>query len=91
MASDIDPLIGTPIAGHGLIDSEGDIDIDLDLCSDILVDENVIPTAESYSFNMVAEQDEESDNPEGRRVHKNKQFWCQMKVFMERMFQQENK
>eukprot|EP00973_Karenia_brevis_P067696 9418370-Karenia_brevis.AAC.1 len=40
---------------------------------------------------MVAEQEEESDSPEGRRIHKNKQFWYQMKMFMERMFQQENK
>eukprot|EP00973_Karenia_brevis_P056893 7915182-Karenia_brevis.AAC.1 len=75
MASDIDPLIGTPFEGQDIVDSEGDIDIDLDLCSDILADENVIPTDESYSSNMVAEQDEGSDSPEGRRIHKNKQFW----------------
>eukprot|EP00973_Karenia_brevis_P072351 10049693-Karenia_brevis.AAC.1 len=73
MASDIDPLFGTPFEGQDLVDSEGDIDIDLDLCGDIVVEENVIPTDESYSFNMVAEQDGESDTSEIKRIHKNKE------------------
>eukprot|EP00973_Karenia_brevis_P048316 6707051-Karenia_brevis.AAC.1 len=40
---------------------------------------------------MVAEQDEESDSPESKRLNKNKQFWRQMKVFMDNMFQQEKR
>eukprot|EP00973_Karenia_brevis_P074920 10410577-Karenia_brevis.AAC.1 len=64
MASDIDPLIGTPFEGQEIVDSEGDLEIDLDLCSDIFVEENVIPTEESYSFNMVAEQSDDSDSSE---------------------------
>eukprot|EP00973_Karenia_brevis_P071626 9953583-Karenia_brevis.AAC.1 len=67
MASDIDPLEGTPFEGIDVpIDSEGDIEIDLDLCSDILGDGNIIQAEESYSFNMVAEQSEESDSPESK-------------------------
>eukprot|EP00973_Karenia_brevis_P026743 3690400-Karenia_brevis.AAC.1 len=40
---------------------------------------------------MVAEQDEESDSPESKRLHKSKQFWHQMKLLMDRMFQQEKR
>eukprot|EP00973_Karenia_brevis_P057987 8072908-Karenia_brevis.AAC.1 len=41
---------------------------------------------------MVAEQsDEETGSPEGRRLRKSKQFWRQMKVFMDNMFQQERR
>eukprot|EP00973_Karenia_brevis_P088922 12333263-Karenia_brevis.AAC.1 len=73
MASDIDPLIGTPFEGHDL-DSGGDLDIDFDLCSDTLVEENVIPIDESYSFNMVAEPDRESQASQKSGVPMNKEF-----------------
>eukprot|EP00973_Karenia_brevis_P030436 4196317-Karenia_brevis.AAC.1 len=89
MAEDID-------ASNVPIDSEGDLDlqIDLDLCSDNLEDEIIFPTEESYSFNMVAEQSDEEetpDSPESRRLKKSKEFWRQMKTFMDKMFQQERK
>eukprot|EP00973_Karenia_brevis_P051746 7188499-Karenia_brevis.AAC.1 len=40
---------------------------------------------------MVAEQSDDSDSSEAKRFNKNKQFWYQMKMFMEKMFQQENR
>eukprot|EP00973_Karenia_brevis_P069741 9696562-Karenia_brevis.AAC.1 len=75
------------------IDSEGDIDlqIDLDLCSDVLEDINVIPTEESYDYNMVAEQSEEEEDPgspEAQRRKRKKEFWRQMKQIMSRMMRE---
>eukprot|EP00973_Karenia_brevis_P081334 11274042-Karenia_brevis.AAC.1 len=40
---------------------------------------------------MVAEQSEGSEGSESKRLYKNKQFWYQTKMFMEKMFQQENR
>eukprot|EP00973_Karenia_brevis_P026713 3686695-Karenia_brevis.AAC.1 len=38
---------------------------------------------------MIAEHDEEPNNPESDRLQRNKQFWRQMEMFMEKIFQQE--
>eukprot|EP00973_Karenia_brevis_P067829 9437259-Karenia_brevis.AAC.1 len=84
MASDSDPLIGIPFEDDVPL-HDGDLDMDLDLCSEILVDENVLPTDESYNFNMVAEHDRESDTSQSKGIPMKKEFWCQMKMFMERM------
>eukprot|EP00973_Karenia_brevis_P001895 257561-Karenia_brevis.AAC.1 len=43
---------------------------------------------------MVAEQsdgEENPDSPESRRLTKSKEFWRQMKTFMDKMFQQERR
>eukprot|EP00973_Karenia_brevis_P021882 3009335-Karenia_brevis.AAC.1 len=63
----------------------------MDLCSDVLEDENILPTEESYNPDMVAEHAERAGDPEAQRLLKSKVFWRQMKLFMDKMFESEKR